>query len=87
MSRGEELLNKALRSVLRYVLYASLALVLTTVVAVVLIVKLVLAPWPGEWPERVKWGPIGFDVGVPTVVRLFTVSWFAPRVAGLSLDT
>ena len=76
-----------MKKALRYLLYALAALVVTTLVALTLIVKLVLAPSPGEWEQQIKLGPISFDVGMPTVIRLFTVSWFAPQLDGLSLTT
>ncbi|MGR4868510.1 transglycosylase domain-containing protein [Variovorax sp. LARHSF232] len=72
---------------LRFVLFVLAALFVTAAIAIVLIVKLVLAPAPGEWSQRVKAGPIGFDVGVPTVLRLATASWFAPQLTGHSFDT
>lgn len=76
-----------MKTALRYVLYVLLALFITAAVAVALIVKLALAPAKGEWSEHVKFGPIGFDVGVPTVLRLVTASWFAPQLAGHTVDT
>ncbi|MDM0111716.1 biosynthetic peptidoglycan transglycosylase [Variovorax sp. J22R133] len=76
-----------MKKALRLVLYMLAALFVTAGIAVFLIVKLVLAPSAGEWAERVKVGPIGFDVGVPTVLRLVTASWFAPQLAGHSVDT
>jgi penicillin-binding protein 1A len=68
-------------------LFVALALVVTAVVAIVLIVKIALAPSSGEWATRVQAGPIGFDVGVPTAIRVATAPWFAPRLAGHSLET
>jgi len=76
-----------LKVVLRFVLYVLVALIVTAAIAIALIVKLVLAPAPGEWSQRVSFGPVGFDVGVPTVLRLATASWFAPQLAGHSFDT
>lgn len=76
-----------LKKTLRFALYVLLALVVTTAIAIALIVKLVLAPAPGEWSQRVSYGPVSFDVGVPTAVRLATVSWFGPQLAGHSMDT
>ncbi|VTU16000.1 biosynthetic peptidoglycan transglycosylase [Variovorax sp. PBL-E5] len=77
------ILNKALR----YLLYALLALILTAAVAAFLIVKLALAPGQDEWPTRIKAGPLTLEVGVPTAIRLATSSWFAPWIAGRTLDT
>lgn len=71
----------------RFVLYLLAALFVTAAVTIVLIVKLVLAPATGEWSQRVEVGPLGFEVGVPTVLRLVTASWFAPQLAGHSIDT
>lgn len=76
-----------MKSALRYLLYVLLALVVTAAIAVALIVKLVLAPSKGEWAERVQYGPVGFEVGVPTVLRLATASWFAPQLAGHTFGT
>lgn len=76
-----------MKTALRYVLYVLLALFITAAIAIALIVKLVLAPAKGEWSEQVKYGPIGVDVGVPTVLRLVTASWFAPQLAGHTFDT
>ncbi|MBS0453094.1 MAG: transglycosylase domain-containing protein [Proteobacteria bacterium] len=76
-----------MKTALRYLLYVLLALFVTAAIAIILIVKLVLAPAKDEWAERVSYGPIGFDVGVPTVLRLATASWFAPQLAGHKVDT
>jgi len=76
-----------LKVVLRFVLYVLAALIVTAAIAIALIVRLALAPAQGEWAQRVNWGPVGFDVGVPTVLRLATASWFAPQLAGHSFDT
>jgi hypothetical protein len=76
-----------LKKALLYLFFATLALVLTAAVAVFLIVRLALAPGPDEWPARVKAGPLVINVGVPTAIRLATSSWFAPWVAGRTLDT
>ena len=67
-----------MKRTLRFVLLGLLALIATTVVALALIVKLVLAPASGEWAAEVGAGPVRFEVGVPTVIRLATSSWFAP---------
>ena len=76
-----------MKTALRFVVYVLLALFVTAAIAIALIVKLVLAPAKGEWSETLKYGPIGFDVGIPTVVRLATASWFAPQLAGQTFDT
>lgn len=76
-----------MKTALRYLLYVLLALFVTAAIAIALIVKLVLAPARGEWAERVQYGPIGFEVGVPTVLRLATASWFAPQLAGHTFGT
>ncbi|WP_253278276.1 biosynthetic peptidoglycan transglycosylase, partial [Variovorax paradoxus] len=49
--------------------------------------KIALAPAAGEWSTSVKAGPLDFEIGVPTAVRLATSPWFAPRLDGHSLDT
>ncbi len=76
-------MNKTLRSVI----FGLLALVLTALVAIVLIARFALAPAAGEWQATLRLGPLSFDVGVPTAVRLATSSWLAPRLDGRSLDT
>jgi len=76
-----------LKKALLYLLFATLALVLTAGVAVYLILRLSLAPGPDEWPARVKVGPVSVDVGVPTAIRLATSSWFAPWIAGRTVET
>jgi penicillin-binding protein 1A len=75
--------NKTLRSAI----YGLLALVVTAAIAIFLIVKFALAPAPGEWRSTVKAGPLGFEVGVPTAVRLATSPWLAPHLDGHALDT
>jgi len=75
------------KKTLRFVIYGLLALVLTALVAIFLIAKIALAPSAGEWSTTVKAGPLDFEVGVPTAVRLATSSWFAPRLNGHALDT
>ena len=76
-----------MKKTLRFVLFGLLALVLTALVAIFLIVKIALAPAAGEWSTTVKAGPLHFEIGVPTAMRLATSSWFAPRLDGHSLDT
>ncbi len=76
-----------MKKTLRFVLFGLLALVLTALVAIFLIVKIALAPAAGEWSTPVKAGPLNFEIGVPTAVRLATSPWFAPRLDGHSLDT
>ncbi|MBB3180374.1 biosynthetic peptidoglycan transglycosylase [Variovorax sp. Sphag1AA] len=76
-----------LKKALLYLLFATLALVLTAGIAAYLILRLSLAPGPDEWPARVKVGPVSVDVGVPTAIRLATSSWFAPWIAGRTVET
>ncbi|SEK63848.1 Transglycosylase [Variovorax sp. YR750] len=76
-----------MKKTLRFVLYGLLALVITACVAIFLIVKLALAPASGEWSTTVKAGPLNFEIGVPTAVRVATSAWFAPYLDGRSLDT
>ena len=76
-----------LKKALVYLLFATLALVLTAAVAAFLILKVALAPGRDEWPARFQAGPVAIDVGVPTAIRLATSSWFAPWLAGRTLDT
>lgn len=76
-----------MKKALLFLLFLALALVLTAGVAVYLVLKLALAPGPDEWPARVKAGPLTLDVGVPTVIRLATSSWFAPWLEGRTMET
>ncbi|MGJ7545171.1 biosynthetic peptidoglycan transglycosylase [Variovorax sp. LT1R16] len=76
-----------MKKTLRFVLLGLLALGLTAFFALVLIVRLVLAPASGEWAAPIALGPLRFEVGVPTAIRLATSSWFAPHLDGRSLDT
>ena len=76
-----------MKKTLRFVLYGLLALVITACVAIFLIVKLALAPAAGEWSTTVKAGPLNFEIGVPTAVRVATSTWFAPYLDGRSFDT
>lgn len=76
-----------MKKTLRFVLYGLLALVITACVAIFLIVKLALAPAAGEWSTTVKVGPLNFEIGVPTAVRVATSTWFAPYLDGRSFDT
>ncbi|WP_431510876.1 biosynthetic peptidoglycan transglycosylase [Variovorax sp. DAIF25] len=80
-------MNPLLKKTLRFLLFGLLALVITAGVAIFLIVKLALAPAPGEWRTTVKAGPLAFETGVPTAVRIATSPWFAPWLDGRSLDT
>jgi len=75
--------NKTLRSAI----YGLLALVVTALVAIFLIARFTLAPAAGEWAGTLKLGPVQFEVGVPTALRLATSKWFAPRLDGRSFDT
>lgn len=76
-----------MKKTLRYVLFALLAMVITTCVAVALIARFTLAPADGEWQTRINRGPVGFDVSVPSAIRVATSPWFAPWLDGRSLDT
>lgn len=76
-----------MKKTLRLVAFMLLALVLTAAVAALLIARLVLAPEKGEWSARARLGPVSFDVGVPTAVRLLTSHWFAPQLDGRVVDT
>lgn len=76
-----------MKKTLRLLAFMLLALVLTAAVAAVLIARLVLAPDKGEWSARARLGPVSFDVGVPTAVRLVTSHWFAPQLDGRVVET
>jgi hypothetical protein len=75
------------KKTLRIVLFSLMALVITACVAIFLIVKLALAPAAGEWSTTVKAGPLNFEIGVPTALRVATSPWFAPYLDGRSFDT
>jgi penicillin-binding protein 1A len=77
----------SVKRTLRFLLPGLLALALTTGIALALIARLALAPAAGEWATRLQAGPIGFDVGVPTAIRLATSPWFAPHLSGHAIDT
>jgi penicillin-binding protein 1A len=72
---------------LRLLLLSLLALIVTAGIALALIVKLVLAPSAGEWSAEVGPPVLRLTVGVPTTIRLATSPWFAPHLAGRSIDT
>lgn len=76
-----------MKRALVYLLFVILALVLTAAVAMFLILRLALAPGRDEWPARIQAGPLSIEVGVPTAIRLATSSWFAPWLAGRSMQT
>lgn len=76
-----------MKKTLRFVLYGLLALVITALVAIFLIVKIALAPSAGEWSTTVKAGPLAFEIGVPTAIRVATSPWFAPYLDGHAFDT
>jgi penicillin-binding protein 1A len=75
------------KKTLRVVLFGLLALVVTALAAMLLIAKLVLAPAAGEWAAEVGAGPLRFEVGVPTALRLATTPWVAPWLDGHAFDT
>ncbi len=52
-----------------------------------LALKALIAPLPGEWTTQVRVGPIELDAGVPSLVRLATSHWVAPRLDGVSWPT
>ena len=76
-----------MKKTLRIVLFSLMALVITACIAIFLIVKLALAPAAGEWSTTVKAGPLNFEIGVPTALRVATSPWFAPYLDGRSFDT
>ncbi len=49
--------------------------------------RALLMPLPGEWTTDVRFGPLEFRAGVPSLVRLATSHWVAPRLDGLSWPT
>ena len=49
--------------------------------------RALLMPLPGEWTTDVRIGPLEFRAGVPSLVRLATSHWVAPRLDGLSWPT
>lgn len=72
---------------LRIVLFGLLALVLTGALALALVIKIGLAPAKGEWAIERKLGPLTVELGVPTLLRVATSPWLAPRLDGLRLNT
>ena len=72
---------------LRLLLWGLLALLLTAAVAAVAVVRIALAPAKDEWAVDWRVGPVTVPVGVPTVLRLATSSWIAPRLDGRRLQT
>lgn len=72
---------------LRLLLWGLLALLLTAAVAAVAVVRIALAPAKDEWAVDWRVGPFTVPVGVPTVLRLATSSWIAPRLDGRRLQT
>ena len=63
------------------------ALLLSTLVALYLVARITLAPAAGEWATTVKLGPLEWQVGVPTAIRLATSPWLAPWLAGHTVQT
>lgn len=59
----------------------------TLALAAALALRALLAPPPGEWSTPLRLGPIEFEAGVPSLVRLATSHWIAPRLDGLAWRT
>lgn len=72
---------------LRLLLWGLLALLLTAALAAVAVVRIALAPGKDEWAVDWRIGPFTLPVGVPTVLRLGTSPWIAPRLDGRRLQT
>ncbi|MEO7241275.1 MAG: biosynthetic peptidoglycan transglycosylase [Variovorax sp.] len=72
---------------LRTVALGALAVGAAAVVTLLLIAKLLLAPRPGEWATTLYLGPLRFEAGVPTLLRLATSAWFAPWLDGHGVNT
>ncbi|MBN9412289.1 MAG: transglycosylase domain-containing protein [Burkholderiales bacterium] len=52
-----------------------------------LTLRALLAPLPGEWTTQLRLGPLQIEAGVPSLVRLATSHWVAPRLDGLQWRT
>ncbi|MBP7565427.1 MAG: transglycosylase domain-containing protein [Burkholderiaceae bacterium] len=52
-----------------------------------LVLRALLAPLPGEWTTQLRLGPLQIEAGVPSLVRLATSHWVAPRLDGLQWRT
>lgn len=76
-----------MKRALRIVLFGLLALLVTAGIALALVVKIGLAPARGEWAIERKVGPLTLELGVPTLLRVATSPWLAPRLDGLRLNT
>lgn len=72
---------------LKIMMWGVLALLLTAALALALVVKVGLAPARGEWAVQRSVGPVTLDLGVPTLVRVVTSPWLAPRLDGLRLNS
>lgn len=73
-----------------FLLWASLgllALMVTGLAAIYFIAKAVLAPLPGEWSAPLRSGPLEFQAGVPSALRLATSPWAGPLLDGRSFHT
>jgi hypothetical protein len=69
------------------VLAGLLAALLVAALGGWLLLRTVLAPLPGEWAVPVGWGPLRFQAGVPSAVRLATSWWGGPLLHGRTLDS
>ena len=49
--------------------------------------RAVLAPLAGEWSVPVRFGPLEFQAGVPSLIRLATSTWAGPLLNRRTFDT
>ena len=73
-------------------LFALVASLLLLIVALAVLggfyaARAALAPMPGEWSVPFKFGPVQFDAGVPSLIRLATSPWGGPLLDGREVPT
>ncbi len=66
---------------------AVLGFVAIVCVAMFVLVKVAVAPLPGEWTTELHAGPIKFNAGVPSLIRVATAPWVMPLLDGRSVST
>jgi monofunctional biosynthetic peptidoglycan transglycosylase len=75
------------RRALARVLAGLLVLAAALLVMAALVARAVLAPLPGEWAVPLRLGPVQFDAGMATLIRLATSPRLAPLMHGRTLAT
>ena len=64
-----------------------MALLTALTIGLYFTVKAVLVPLPGEWSTVISVGPVRFQAGVPSLVRLATAPWIAPLLHNKTIVT